>query len=211
MGVIVPQKAVDTKYKIILEHELSMARAISGSLIQSKPISVWEIMIPVIFILNFAKIKQSREVFVQNHLFTKNMALKAAFNMFKKGLSKQDIMDSIESQTQKTLSSVPDSIYSDEIRREQLKEIELLVDHYRKLFKADGEDYAVLVIGAYQTRENYAAFFEQLKVAENDVMMAARRTLGDQADSQAAGRLEEITDQIRIAGVDKIFNTDSRQ
>lgn len=205
-----PQKAVDTKYKIIMEHERSMARAISGSLIQSKPISVWEIMIPVIFILNFAKIKQSREVFVQNHLFTKNMALKAAFNMFKKGLSKQDIMDSIESQTQKTLSSVPDSIYSDEIRREQLKEIELLVDHYRKLFRADGEDYAVLVIGAYQTRENYAAFFEQLKVAENDVMMAARRTLGNQADNQAAGRLAEITDQIRIAGVDKIFNTDSR-
>jgi len=206
----VPQKAVDTKYKIIMEHERSTARAISGSLIQSKPISVWEIMIPVIFILNFAKIKQSREVFVQNHLFTKNMALKAALNMFKKGLSKQDIMDSIESQTQKTLSSVPDSIYSDEIRREQLKEIELLVDHYRKLFRADGEDYAVLVIGAYQTRENYAAFFEQLKVAENDVMMAARRTLGNQADNQAAGRLAEITDQIRIAGVDKIFNTDSR-
>jgi hypothetical protein len=64
---------------MILEHEVSMARAISALLIQSKPISVWEIMIPVIFILNFAKTKQSREVFVQNHLFTKNMALKAAF------------------------------------------------------------------------------------------------------------------------------------
>ena len=204
-------KAVDTKYKIILEHERSMAQAIAGSLIQSKPISVWEIMIPVIFILNFAKLKQSREVFIQNHLFTKNKALKAAFDMFKKGLNRQEVMDSIESQTKKTLSSVPDSIYSDEIRREQITEIELLVDHYSKLFEAFGEDYATLVIGAYQTRENYAAFFEQLKAAENDVMTAARRTLGDQADGQAAGRLAEITDQVRVAGVDKIFNTDSRQ
>ncbi len=206
-----PQKAVDTKYKIIIERERSMARAISGSLIQSKPISVWEIMIPVIFILNFVKIKQSREVFVQNHLFTKNMALKAAFDMSKKGYSKQAVMENIESQTQETLASVPDSIYSDEIRREQVKEIELLVDHYCKLFEADGKDYAILVVGAYQTRENYAAFFEQLKAAESDVMMAARRTLGDQADSQAAGRLEEIIDRIRAAGVDKIFNTDARQ
>ena len=201
----------DTKYKIILEHERSMARAVASSLIQPKPISVWEVMIPVIFILNFAKTKQSREVFIQNHLFTKNMALKAAFDMFKKELNKQAVMESIESQTQKTLSSVPDSIYSDEIRREQIKEIDLLVDHYGKLFKADGEDFAALVVSAYRTRENYAAFFKQLKATENDVIMAARRTLGDQADSRAAGRLEELTDRIRAAGVGKIFNPDSRQ
>ena len=201
----------DTKYKIILEHERSMARAVAGSLIQPKPISVWEVMIPVIFILNFAKTKQSREVFIQNHLFTKNMALKAAFDMFKKELNKQAVMESIESQTQKTLSSVPDSIYSDEIRREQIKEIELLIDHYGKLFKADGENYAGLVVSAYQIRENYAAFLRQLKAAENDVMMAARRTLGDQADSRAVGsRLEELTDRIRAAGVGKIFDPDSR-
>jgi hypothetical protein len=207
----VPKKAVDTKYKIILEHERSMARAVAGSLIQPKPISVWEVMIPVIFIFNFAKTKQSREVFIQNHLFTKNMALKAALDMFKKELNKQAVMESIESQTQKTLSSVPDSIYSDEIRQEQIKEIALLIDHYGKLFKADGQNYAGLVVSAYQTRENYAAFFKQLKAAENEVMMAARRTLGDHADSQAAGRLEELIDRIRVAGVEKIFNPDSRQ
>ncbi len=188
-----------------------MARAVAGSLIQSKPVTVWEVMIPVIFILNFAKMRQSREIFIQNHLFTQNMALKAAFDMFKKKIDKQAVMKSIESQTQKTLSSVPASIYSDEIRHEQIKEIALLVDHYGKLFKADGQNYAGLVVSAYQTRENYAAFFKQLKAAENDVMMAARRTLGDQADSQAAGRLEELIDRIRAAGVEKIFNPDSRQ
>jgi len=204
------KKAVNNKYKIILEHERAVARAVAASLIQSKAISVWEIMIPVIFILNFAKIKQSREVFVQNHLFTKTMALKAAFDMKKKGLGRQEVMDHIESQTKKTLASVPETLYSDEIRREQIKEIELLLDHYGRLFTATGQDYPVLVVDAYQTRENYAAFYKQLKAAENDVMMAARRTLGDQADSQAADRLEEITDRIRAAGVNKIFNTNPR-
>jgi hypothetical protein len=42
-------------------------------------------------------------------------------------------------------------------------------------------------------------------------MMAARHTLGDQADSRAAGRLEELIDRIRAAGVEKIFNSDPRQ
>ena len=46
-----------------------------------------------------------------------------------------------------------------------------------------------------------------LKRLKTSVMMAARRTLGDEADSQAAGRLEDITDRIRAAGVEKIFNT----
>ena len=68
-------KALDTKYKIVLEQERSMARAVAGSLIQPKPISVWEVMIPVIFILNFVKTKQSREIFIQNHLFTKIICL----------------------------------------------------------------------------------------------------------------------------------------
>ena len=86
----------------------------------------------------------------------------------------------------------------------------MLLYHYGRIFTATGQNYPVLVVDAYQTRENYAAFYQQLKAAENDVMMAARRTLGDQADSQAAGRLEEITDRIRAAGVNKIFNTDSR-
>ena len=192
---------------MILEHEVTMARGISAVLIQSKPISVWEIMIPVIFILNFAKIKQSREVFVQNHLFTKNMALKAALDMSKKGYSKQEVMESIEAQTCKTLASVPENLYSEEIRSEQVKEIDLLVDHFRQLFEADGKDYAALVVGAYQTRDRYVDFFKRLKAAENNVMTAARRTLGDEADSQTAGRLEDITDRTRAAGAEKIFNT----
>jgi hypothetical protein len=192
---------------MILEHEVSMARAISALLIQSKPISVWEIMIPVIFILNFAKTKQSREVFVQNHLFTKNMALKAAFDMSKKGYPRQDVMENIEAQTRKTLASAPENLYSEEIRREQINEIDLLVDHYSRLFEADGEDYSALVIGAYQTRDRYVDFFKRLKAAENNVILAARRTLGDEADSQTAGRIEDITDRTRAAGAEKIFNT----
>ena len=69
------------KFKIIFERERSMARGLALSLIRFKTLTVWEIMIPVIFILNYVKLKQSREIFVQNQMFTKKMALDAALDM----------------------------------------------------------------------------------------------------------------------------------
>ena len=52
-----------------------MAQGLAASLIRPKTLTVWEIMIPVIFILNYAKLKQSREILIQNQMFTKKMAL----------------------------------------------------------------------------------------------------------------------------------------
>jgi Fe2+ transport system protein B len=201
----VSKKAVDTKYKTILARERSMAKTVAVSLIKPKTLTVWEIMIPVIFILNYVKIKQSREVFIQNHLFTKELALKAVLDMVEKAQSRDAVMNSIKLRTKELVSTVPDGIYSNDIRRGQIKEIDILIDHYCKLFEADGEDYTALVVNAYGTREEYTAFLKQLKSAENDVVMAARRTLGDKVDLLAAGRLEELIDRVRAADVEKIF------
>ena len=40
-----------------------MAQGLALSLIRFKTLTVWEIMIPVIFILNYVKLKESREIF----------------------------------------------------------------------------------------------------------------------------------------------------
>jgi Fe2+ transport system protein B len=198
-------EAFNTKFKTILARERSMAKTVAVSLIKPKTLTVWEIMIPVIFILNYVKIKQSREVFIQNHLFTKELALKAVLDMVEKAQSRDAVMNSIKLRTKELVSTVPDGIYSNDIRRGQIKEIDILIDHYCKLFEADGEDYTALVVNAYGTREEYTAFLKQLKSAENDVVMAARRTLGDKVDLLAAGRLEELIDRVRAADVEKIF------
>jgi hypothetical protein len=167
-------------------------------------------MIPVIFILNYAKMKQSREVFIQNQMFTKKMALDAALDMQKKDASKETVMTQIQTKTKELVSSVPGGIYSDDIRRQQLKEIDLLVDHYTRLLNAAGKDYASLVTHAYQTATDYSSFLEALKSAENEVMGAARRTLGDQTDMETAAKIESITANMRTAEVKKIFSSDSQ-
>ena len=187
-----------------------MAQGLAASLIRPKTLTVWEIMIPVIFILNYAKLKQSREIFIQNQMFTKKMALDAALDMKKKDTSKETVMAQIQTKTKELVSSVPGGIYSDDIRRQQLKEMDLLIDHFSRLLNAAGKDYAALVTHAYQTAADYSSFLEALKSAENEVIGAARRTLGDQTDMETAAKIESITANMRTAEVKKIFSSDSQ-
>lgn len=201
----------NSRFKIILGHERATAKAVAVAFIKPKPVSVWEITIPVIFVLNFVKMKHSREIFVQNHLYTKELALKAALETVDKSSSKETVMAGIDSQTKEILASVPDGIYSDDIRCEQLKEIDLLIDHYCKLLAAEGGDYPALIVSAYKSREEVALFLSRLKSIENDVVAAARRTLGDKMDAGASDRLVEITDYKRAAEVETIFNPDPQQ
>ena len=198
------------KHKIISERERSMAQGVAVSLIRPKPLTVWEIMIPVIFILNYVKLKHSREIFVQNQMFTKKMALDAALDMLKKDASKERVMEQIQAKTEELVSSVPGGIYSDDIRRQQLIEIDLLIDHYSRLLNAAGQDYAALVTHVYQTADSYSSFLEALGTAEKDVISAARRTLGSQTDMAAADKIESITENMRVAEVNKIFPSNSQ-
>jgi hypothetical protein len=198
------------KFKIIFERERSMAQGLALSLIRPKPLTVWEIMIPVIFILNYVKIKHSREIFIQNQMFTKKMALDAALEMRKKETTKETVMTQIRSKTKELVSSVPGGIYSDDIRRQQLIEIDLLIDHYSRLLNAAGKDYASLVTQVYQTAAGYSSFLEALKAAEKEVMSAARRTLGSQTDMVTAEKIESITENMRAAEASNIFPGNSQ-
>ena len=198
------------KYKIILEKEQSMARALALSLIKSKPLTVWEIMIPVIFILNYVKLKHSREIFVQNQMFTKKMALDGALDMKKKDVSKDTLMAQIDTKTQELVASVPGGIYSDDIRQQQLIEIDLLIDHYGRLLNTAGKDYASLVTETYQTAAAYASFIDALQSAEKAVMNAAHRTLGSKADTHTAAKIESISASMRAAEVKNLFSPQRR-
>jgi Fe2+ transport system protein B len=205
---------LDKKYESILSKELSLAKAVAVAVIKTKPLTVWEVMIPIIFILNFVKLKESREIFVQNLLFTKKLALEAALDMIKKGDSMEEEMSRIKKKTIDLLTSVKNGIYSEEIRGKQLEEIELLIGHYGKLLKAEGGDYPSLVLSAYKTQMGYTTFLEHLKEAERGVTSAAQETLGSQANSEIISKIEEVSDRVRKHEAEKIFSkteTDSNR
>jgi hypothetical protein len=196
------------KFDIIFAREKRMASSVALQAIQPKPFSVWEVLIPIIFVLGFMRSREQREVFAQNLMFTKKMALDAAFAMLKNGEAKEAAMRRIATETQNLLSSVAAGVYSDAIRQKQMAEVELLIDHYCRLLQADGGDYASLTAGAYRTRQDYADFLGRLAMAEQAVAEAARETLGKRTDTQMASRIEAGTDKYRQQEIETIYDRD---
>jgi RNA processing factor Prp31 len=195
------------KYNMILSYETATARSVALVVIRPKPFSVWEVLIPIIFIFGYMKSKETREVFAQNVLFTKKLAMQAAFDMLKKDRTRESVMEQIRSKTREMIAAIPDGIYSAEIRREQLKEIDLLVDHYCRLLNSEGDDYDSLVFNAYRTPQQLTDFFEQLRKAEESVGRAAHNTLGSNADTSTLERMNAALRNIRLKFTEKIFNT----
>ena len=195
------------KFEMILAHETATARSVALAVIQPKPFSVWEVLIPIIFIFGYMKSKETREVFAQNVLFTKKMAMQAAFDMLKKGQTRESVMERIRSKTREMISEIPGGIYSAEIRREQLKEVDLLVDHYCRLLNSEGQDYDALVFNAYRTPQRLTDYFEQLQKAEESVGRAAHNTLGSNADTSTLDRMTAALRNIRLKFTEKIFDT----
>ena len=198
------------KYNIVLNRETYIARLIALKVIKPKPFTVWEVLIPILFIFGYMKSKEQREIFAQNLLFTKKLALDAAHDMLKNDHSRNSAELQIKKKTDDLLAALPDNIYSETIRQEQLKEMDLLMDHYCKLMQAEGSDYDTLVLGAYRTRAQYNVFLEGLRGAEEKVALAARQTLGANTDTVMAERIETATNSARMAEIDKIFDTNSQ-
>ena len=194
------------KYDLIYNYERLIGNSVALIVIKSKPIGVWEFLIPIVFILHYMRNKQSRELFIQNYMFTKRLALDAAFKMLKNGLSREDAICGIEDKT-RALLTAPETqgIYSEFIRLQQMNEIDLLVDHYSRLLGADGEDYDAMTRDAYGSRLDYLKFHGQLIFAESKVVDAARQTLGSKADMDALLRIESATEEIRQSQIEKIF------
>jgi hypothetical protein len=175
--------------------------------LKPNPVTVWDILIPIFFIYNLLRFKRSREIFILNFLFTKKLALEAAMDIIGKGQSKRDAMVNIEKKTTEILASDKQGVYSEKIRRKQMKEVELLIEHYCRLLRAEGKNFSSLVKNAYRNEEEYIAFLEDLKKAEKEVNRAAKQTLRTHTASEIVSKMEEATERIRIAETRRIFQT----
>jgi hypothetical protein len=204
MGKLLPT-VLDTKYENILSRERSLAKTVANAVIGQNQVAVWDVLIPIVFLFNFLRFKRAREVFALNFLFTKKLALQAAFDMRKKGQSKEEALTQVKSKTSHILASDKQGVYSIKIRQKQMKEIELLLDHYHRLLTAEGKDYGSMVKNTYRIREDYVTFLKQLELAEKEVNRAATQTLGTSSAPDIVSKMEEATDRRRTAEAERIF------
>ena len=206
MGKFLPT-ILDTKHENILAQENALAKSVASVVIGQNPVTAWDVLIPIVFVFNVLKFKRAREIFTLNFLFTKKLALQGAFDMVKKGQSREDVLGQIRDRTSQILASDKKGIYSIKIRQKQMREMELLLDHYFRLLNAEGKDYMSMVRHAYRTRQDFAAFVKELEGIEKEVNRAASQTVGTASAPDIVSRMEETAGRLRATQVEKIFGT----
>ena len=86
----------DKKHRSILDQERAWAAAVARTLTKPRPISAWEVMIPVLLVFTHMHSKGRREVTIQNLTFTKKLALDAALTMVKSDLPRREAHKRLE-------------------------------------------------------------------------------------------------------------------
>jgi hypothetical protein len=206
MGRLLPT-ILDTKHENILAQEKALAKSVASVVIGQTPVTAWDVLIPIVFVFNVLKFKRAREIFTLNFLFTKKLALQGAFDMVKKGQSREDVLGQIRDRTSQILASDGKGIYSNKIRQKQMREMELLLDHYFKLLNAEGKDYMSMVRHAYRTRQDFATFVKELEGIEKEVNRAASQTVGTAWAPDIVSGMEETAGRLRATQVETIFGT----
>ncbi|MFC1940550.1 NF038143 family protein [Chloroflexota bacterium] len=197
-------EGIGKKYKVIIDYEESFARAVARRVQMMKPLSVWQLLIPFVFIFDFLRLKAETETFARNFLFIKKLALDAAFEN-NKGEDRPDKLVQIEDEARKWL--VSKNFFSQRILQGQMGEISLLIDHYSRLLDAEGDNYPSLVRGAYQTREHFADFLQKLSSAEKEIDRAVITILEKKEGAREVMLAKQkVIDEIRASSVCKFFS-----
>ncbi len=197
---------LDTKIKNIQGEERETARAVANDVIGTMAVGVWDFLLPPLFIINLLKHQRSKEAFTLNFVFTKKLALEAAGNMLRSGLTKEASVAEVEQRTSSILSADRKGVYSEKVRLKQILEVRLLIDHYQKLITSEGKTYPEMVRAAYADRASFESFLSRLSAAEKEVNRAALQLAGKNPEAKEfVARMEEAVRQVRRRDLDNYF------
>lgn len=211
-----PLSSIDAKFRLILSQEEAFAKAVAMRILDRPTISAWMILIPILFIhyiSRYNKFKAGIEAFAREFIYTKRLALDAALDSIKSGAQKPDAIQRAYNSYNKM--GIADKAAG--VRQKQMKEIELLFDHYERLLKTEGaerDSYESLLKRAYVTGFSYMQFLSQIQKAEKEVSRAVMQSFANkEADKEAdkddyseiISRIETAVETLRDIEVKKIW------
>jgi len=182
----------------ILQEERLFAAALAAQVIDRPRLSIWMILIPIIFVFffyRFQKYAAGKKTFADNYLISRQRALEEALAVVESG------------RLPDVARLLPQDNPPAETRRSHLELLEILVDHFTDLLRADGEGFAALVRSAYKNRINYLLFINRLNRAEmalNRVLVEQLRATTSAVDT-IVGAIEQASDQLRREQAVAIF------
>ncbi|WP_045220826.1 NF038143 family protein [Desulfonatronum thioautotrophicum] len=183
------------KYDIILDHERQFAYRLAKDVVKKPEVSVWMILLPVLFVHHMMKMTQYKEgihTFAKNILGTKMKALDKAL---------QDV-ETGEIQNYGPADYFPnvplDSEQEIELADKQIRVLSLMEKHYRTLLEQSGGTLEDLVRGAYGSSGTYRYYINKLVEAEEGINRHLRQNFHTSEESGAVmRRIEERMAEMR--------------
>jgi hypothetical protein len=181
------------KYSMILAAEEQFAREVTLGVIVSRPQTVWHYLIPGMFIFDFLRRGSAIRQYTRHFIYPRRLAIDAA----RSRLQEQDQSSErslIEEDVTRWLNAL--NLHSEALLGVQMKAIDLLTDHYLNLLQAEGNSYPALIENAYQNRENFEAFINQITTAEDEIDEAILEKVGE--NQKLKEKLLAEKEQVRI-------------
>lgn len=196
-------RETQTPYDLIWNHENQFAYTVARQVLQKPKISVWIILIPVLFLYYAHKIQQYKAAmhdFSKGLMRSKILALDSAKEELDSGRKNTDYETAFES---KDLERSPNVM---QVREKQIAEVMLLKSHYKQLLGQQGSSYPSLIRKIYKTGADYRIFLNQLARAEEEVNDAVLRAYHPGKEArEVTKKMQKATLALRAEEITTIF------
>lgn len=194
---------MEEKHTLILSAEESFARRVALGFVVKKPVKPWLQLIPGMFIFDFLKRSGKIRRYSQYYLFPRRLAMDVALDIAN-GDEKNGKLSWVEEKIKTWLGTL--NLDSPAIHQGRMAVVNLLIDHYVKLFHAQGDSYNDLLNNAYQSRENYKTFLNQLSDTEREMNRIIFEVTGGRETAHDSLKAEQLqAEEQRNKEVDDIF------
>jgi hypothetical protein len=195
---------VEDKYRLILKREQGFAKTVALQIIEKPTLSVWMILIPIVFLhyfYNYRRFHAGMEGFAAEFIYTRKVALDAAYAVVERGMEKEHAIS--ESDYQKDTGRSEKAL---KMHESQLGEIALLFDHYEKLLRAEGDTYEALVRHAYVNGSSFGSFLRKIGELEKETNAGMKDSLGEEELPGIMDRMESAVEEMRTEELKRIFS-----
>jgi hypothetical protein len=196
-------QTIQVRYDLIWNHENQFAYKVAKQVLQKPHISVWVVLMPILFLFYAHKIQQYKagiHNFSKGLMRTKILALDSALEEINTGSKEKEVRNNFVSAEPET------SIEVMQVHNRQLAEFELLKVHFSKLLYQKGTSYQALVRQAYQTSDAYRLFLNQLAQIEKEVMEAVLQAYHPKEEDRAVTlKMQEAMQVLREEDLTAFF------
>lgn len=189
---------LERKYQLLAEEDLQFARGLAARVIANPKLSVWMILIPIIFVHFFYQKERYRsgcEEFVRHFMVSRKRALDAVRDAASRG-GAPDF--SLLVSAARVEPGVRDA-YEEFLR--------VLAGHYQDMLAAAGASIGELARNAYGVKTNYLLFCNRLHNAEKTLAHALEAHSSEVAEGygEAVKKIEQASGEMRRQRADELF------